>query len=70
MKKIAWVVFMVVVGLNVSRGAGADTAAEVPPTMSNISYGPHERNVLDFWQASGDGPRDPVPAHEGQGVEH
>jgi acetyl esterase/lipase len=32
-------------------------AAEKAPTHANVSYGPHERNVLDFWQAPGDGPR-------------
>ncbi len=29
----------------------------VPPTHAEVVYGPHERNVLDFWQANGDGPR-------------
>ena len=29
----------------------------VPPTAADVKYGPHERNVLDFWQAKGDGPR-------------
>src|SRR5262245_66217977 len=28
----------------------------VPPTAANVSYGPHERNVLDFWQAKSDKP--------------
>jgi len=32
-------------------------AAELTPTHAEVSYGPHERNVLDFWQAQGDGPR-------------
>lgn len=32
-------------------------AAETPPTHANVSYGSHERNVLDFWEAQGDGPR-------------
>ena len=27
------------------------------PTHANVSYGPHKANVLDFWQAEGDGPR-------------
>ncbi len=27
------------------------------PTQANVPYGPHERNVLDFWEAKGDGPR-------------
>lgn len=32
-------------------------AEEGAPTFQNVSYGPHERNVLDVWQAEGDGPR-------------
>ena len=27
-----------------------------PATFSNVKYGPHERNVLDFWQAKSDQP--------------
>ncbi|MBE7496039.1 MAG: alpha/beta hydrolase [Verrucomicrobiaceae bacterium] len=27
-----------------------------PPTVANLKYGPHERNVLDFWQAKSDKP--------------
>lgn len=27
------------------------------PTHAEVSYGPHARNVLDFWRAEGDGPR-------------
>ncbi len=37
------------------------SAAEEPrppePTLAEVSYGPHARNVLDFWRAKGDGPR-------------
>ncbi|MCA9095771.1 MAG: alpha/beta hydrolase [Planctomycetaceae bacterium] len=29
----------------------------VPPTYADVVYGPHERNVLDFWKAEGEGPR-------------
>jgi acetyl esterase/lipase len=28
-----------------------------PPTIADLPYGPHERNVLDFWRAEGEGPR-------------
>ncbi len=28
----------------------------ITPTHANVSYGPHERNVLDFWQAESDRP--------------
>ncbi len=32
-------------------------ASKMPPSKADVSYGPHESNVLDFWQAEGDGPR-------------
>lgn len=32
-------------------------ADEPGPTRANVSYGPHAMNVLDFWQADGEGPR-------------
>ncbi len=31
-------------------------APPVPPTAANVTYGPHERNVLDFWQAKSETP--------------
>ena len=34
------------------------SAAEATaPTYADVSYGPHARNVLDFWKAEGEGPR-------------
>lgn len=30
--------------------------AQTAPTHANVPYGPHERNVLDFWQAKSDKP--------------
>lgn len=35
----------------------AEEAAAPPPTRAEVAYGPHARNVLDFWQAEGEGPR-------------
>ena len=35
------------------RGRGATKPA---PTHANVAYGPHERNVLDFWQADAQRP--------------
>lgn len=37
------------------------------PTFADVSYGPHERNKLDFWQAQGDGPRPVVVFIHGGG---
>lgn len=30
--------------------------ATIPPTFSNVRYGPHERHVLDFWKADSNEP--------------
>ena len=35
----------------------ADEPKPLEPTQANVAYGPHERNVLDFYKAKGDGPR-------------
>lgn len=37
--------------------AADEKPAPLPPTHAEVSYGPHPRNVLDFWQAKGNGPR-------------
>lgn len=39
-----------------SPAAGSNNQSNPPPTFENVSYGPHERNVLDFWQAKSDKP--------------
>ncbi|MEY2880292.1 MAG: hypothetical protein RLZZ15_2672 [Verrucomicrobiota bacterium] len=38
-----------------ANATDASTSA-FPPTFADVPYGPHERNVLDFWQAKSDGP--------------
>ncbi len=35
----------------------AQDATSSGPTQANVPYGPHARNVLDFWKAEGQGPR-------------
>jgi arylformamidase len=35
----------------------ADLQPRDPPSRAEVAYGPHARNVLDFWQADGDSPR-------------
>lgn len=35
----------------------ADESDQVPPTFADVAYGPDARNVLDFWQAKGEGNR-------------
>jgi arylformamidase len=39
------------------KKAEAPAEPQIPATAANVSYGPHERNVLDFWKAAGDGLR-------------
>jgi arylformamidase len=43
---------------------GVVHGADLPttPTHADVAYGPHSRNVLDFWQAEGTGPR-PLLVH-------
>ena len=35
----------------------AETSPQLVPTHAAVAYGPATRNVLDFWEAKGDGPR-------------
>jgi len=37
--------------------ANVATADEKAPTHADVSYGPDASNVLDFWEAKGEGPR-------------
>jgi acetyl esterase/lipase len=51
--------FVPVLIILAATGGKLAAAEETPPspTHADLSYGPHARNVLDFWQAKGDGPR-------------
>jgi acetyl esterase/lipase len=42
--------------------AWAAETAQTKPTLANVAYGPHERQVLDFWQAESSRPT-PVLFH-------
>jgi arylformamidase len=48
------VLFVALVFVGVAYG---QVAPSPPPTFADLPYGPHERNVLDFWEAEGEGPR-------------
>lgn len=56
------VVLIATLLLTTSLAQAADEVKELAPTHANVSYGPHARNVLDFWKADGDGPR-PLLVH-------
>ncbi|HTI51122.1 MAG TPA: hypothetical protein VL475_09225, partial [Planctomycetaceae bacterium] len=48
---------LVSVALLISGSVGLAAGPEKPaPTQMNVRYGPHERNVLDFWQAASEKP--------------
>ncbi len=47
----------------------ADEQNDVAPTYANVAYGKDGRNVLDFWQAKGEGPRPLVIYIHGGGWE-
>jgi hypothetical protein len=37
-----------------AKSGSAKAAENPPPTLADVHYGPHERNVLDFWRAKSD----------------
>jgi acetyl esterase/lipase len=49
--------FLVLLIVAAATSLVADDAKQSAPTYVDVSYGPHARNVLDFWKADGDGPR-------------
>ena len=59
MKRLSFILL----GLSFSLSVYAEEKKAEPkqktlvPTEANISYGKHPENVLDFWEAEGDGPR-------------
>ena len=59
MKSLVVVVFSLIASGSLFA---ADEPKPLPPTQAEVSYGPHARNVLDFWKAEGDGPR-PLLVH-------
>src|SRR6266852_1959352 len=46
---------LAVVSILGAQPTGAQKAQR-PPDLANVSYGPHERNVLDLWKAKSDRP--------------
>lgn len=50
-------VVLLVIAAATSPLIAADEQKPSGPTATDVSYGPHARNVLDFWKAAGDGPR-------------
>ena len=38
------------------QGGQGGLRRQTPPPHANVKYGPHERNVIDFWQAKSDQP--------------
>jgi hypothetical protein len=49
-------VIAIAVALFANSACLAQRKDKPTPTFKNIAYGPHERNVLDFWQAQSDQP--------------
>ena len=48
---------LAVVLVNAAEKTSAQELAGLPPTYADVPYGPDAANVLDLWQAAGDGPR-------------
>ncbi len=67
MKQMAVLALLSLFGLGGRALAGAARDAGPEPTKENVSYGPDERNVMDFWKAAGEGPRPVVISIHGGG---
>lgn len=67
MKQMAVLALLSLIGLGSRALAGAAKEAGPEPTKENVSYGPDERNVMDFWKAAGEGPRPVVISIHGGG---
>jgi len=52
---------------NLSAASAADLAAVLTPTFTDVKYGPHTRNVLDFWLAKSAKPTPAVAFIHGGG---
>lgn len=62
MKSLSICVTLLAVSVSVladekTKKAGKPKAVALAPTHANVSYGPDKMNVVDFWQADGEGPR-------------
>lgn len=53
----SWIGFSVSLFAVTGSLLAADAPKQLPPTYGEVAYGPHSRNVLDFWKAEGQGPR-------------
>ncbi|HVX64793.1 MAG TPA: alpha/beta hydrolase [Pirellulales bacterium] len=55
---------LILISLFAVSGAlqAAENADQTGPTYANVSYGPYAADVLDFWEAKGEGPR-PLLVH-------
>lgn len=51
------IAFAACVWLGIFGSAFAQNVEARKPSHANVAYGPHERNVLDFWEAKDAGPR-------------
>ncbi len=54
--RLSFVTFGLVVATT-SLMTAQDDPKQLTPTFTNVAYGPHDMNVLDFWKAEGSGPR-------------
>jgi arylformamidase len=51
------IVILLLVAASNKFTAAQDDQEPLTPTFSNVAYGPHDMNVLDFWKAEGAGQR-------------
>src|SRR5262245_27312771 len=49
-------IFLLLLAGNLSSQDGKPQDAKPAPDFADVKYGPHERNVFDFWKAKSDKP--------------
>lgn len=59
--------FGILAAASLSAQEKAPSKPNPSPTYANVRYGPHERNILDFWQAKSDRPTPVVVSIHGGG---
>ncbi len=53
----SWIAALLSLFAGIGSMLAVDASQQPETTFSNVSYGPHPRNVLDLWKAAGEGPR-------------
>src|ERR1700688_3920590 len=73
MKRVRWALILLAATTAVAQQPNEKSGPhpyQVKPDFENVPYGPHERNVLDFWKAKSDHPTPLILNIHGGGFVH